>query len=68
MHFLDITMKRKEYGDISFGCYALLTIFFLNASTAMTTNELDADLKLDLVADKVKEKGKWLTKYGSKGN
>ena len=49
-------MNRKEYTKISFDCYALFLIVFLNLATAMTANDFDADMKLDLVEDQVKEK------------
>ena len=55
-------MKRKMDGIKSFGFITIIAIVLLQCSFATRENEIDGDLKLDLVADEVKEKaqkGKW---------
>ena len=55
-------MKRNMGGIKSFGYITLGAIVLLQCSIATRKNEIEGDLKLNLVADKVKEKaqkGKW---------
>ena len=52
--FLDRNMPRKGGKIVSIVCFTLIALTFIKCCTATADAELDADQKVNLVADEVK--------------